>query len=103
VAIVVEGNVRDAHCIIQNKYPVWCKGVTPIGVGHAPSWSTDEESRQLMERINRSVLVCDDSGVVMVEDFDGLIEKLDTISRREEDWHRWLNEGRDTFDFVCLK
>jgi 4-hydroxy-4-methyl-2-oxoglutarate aldolase len=104
-AVVVDGNVRDAHCIIKNKYPVWSKGVSPIGVGHDPvrlEGNDKEELNKLVERINRSVLVCDDSGVVMVEDFDGILERLNAIHQREIDWHRQLDEGVDTFDFVCL-
>jgi regulator of RNase E activity RraA len=105
-AVVVDGNVRDAHCIIKNEYPVWSKGVSPIGVGHDPAWlegHEKEEMDKLAERINRSILVCDDSGVVMVEDFDGILDRLEAIHQREIDWHRWLDEGIDTFDFVCLK
>jgi len=102
--VVVDGNVRDAHCLIEKKYPVWCRGFSPIGVGHDYA-DVDGEDRSHMERtmdrINKSVLVCDDSGVVIVEEFSNVLSRITAIQQREVDWHRWLEEGQDTFDFVC--
>ncbi|MBQ8261308.1 MAG: hypothetical protein IJZ00_03380 [Lachnospiraceae bacterium] len=30
-AIICTGKMRDAHCLIKENYPIWCKGVSPIG------------------------------------------------------------------------
>ena len=30
-AIITTGKMRDAHKLIKENYPIWCKGVTPIG------------------------------------------------------------------------
>ena len=65
-AIVVEGKMRDAHSLIKEKYPLWCKGVTPIGCfNNKPQ--TDVDLNYISERkeyFDGSIVVCDDSGVL---------------------------------------
>lgn len=103
VGVVVDGFVRDAHELVKN-YPVWAKGVTPIGVGHEetkPDEATLFEISRLTARVNQSALVCDDSGVVIVENFTETMKQLEAIRHREVAWHSYLDDGLDTFDFVC--
>ena len=36
-AIVVSGKLRDAHSLIKEKYPIWCKDIRPIGCVNRPN------------------------------------------------------------------
>lgn len=108
-AIVTNGRMRDAHRLIKEDYPIWCKGFSPIGCfntknshGFEPEIINDR-----MEKIDGSVMVCDDSGVVIIpknlltEEF---YRKLEAIEEQEDIWFDCIDRRKwDTFDTVCLK
>lgn len=108
-AIVTNGKMRDAHKLIKEKYPVWCVGVTPVG-----TFNKETENSDYTELINRNkeyyegtILVCDDSGVVLIpkeeinEDF---YHKLEKIEEQEDIWFDCLDRKKwSTFDIVCKK
>jgi regulator of RNase E activity RraA len=109
-AIVLLGNARDANDLIKNNYPVWCKGFNPVGC-----FNTDEPLTPEIEQAaaknrayyDKSVAVCDDSGVVIIpgdqltEEF---LQKLHDIEYLEDIWFSCIDHYKwDTYDTVCLK
>ncbi|MBQ9417293.1 MAG: hypothetical protein IJU19_01800 [Bacteroidales bacterium] len=111
-AIVVNGMLRDAHRLVKERYPIWCTGVTPIGCFNHPSGESDAhllegDIEQLREKYDHSIMVCDDSGVVMIprEKIDEtLIRKLHFIETQEDVWYYCMDTLKmSTFEIVCQK
>ena len=108
-AIVVSGMLRDAHRLIKEKYPIWLTGVSPIGcVNYSNGPDLDEETlAALKERYEGSIMVCDDSGVVMIPKDkidDKLSSKLKFIELQEDIWFYCVDTLKmSTFDTVCRK
>lgn len=109
VAIVANGKMRDAQALIKEKYPVWCTGVSPVGCFNKPIDTETynhiiEEHRAFYEG---AILVCDDSGVVLIpkEQLDErFYEKLEAIEEQEDIWFECIDRFKmNTFDTVCLK
>lgn len=108
-AIVVNGKLRDAHTLIKENYPIWLEDISPIGcVNHqnGPDLSI-EEYDSLRSKYDGSLMVCDDSGVVMIpkESIDDkLVTKLDFIEFQEDIWFYCVDTLKmSTFDTVCKK
>lgn len=109
VAIVSNANLRDGNDLIKQNYPVWCKGVTPIGCFNKKI-ETPLDSKiynEHKEKYDGAIAVCDDSGVVIIpkelhtEEF---LSKLDFIEEQEDIWFDCLDRKKwDTYDIVCLK
>lgn len=108
-AIVTNGKMRDAHSLIKENYPIWCKGVSPVGCFNTKN--TEEFPKDIFAERKRtvdgSIFVCDDSGVVMIpknllnEEF---YEKLVAIEEQEDIWFECIDRRKwNTFDTVCLK
>lgn len=108
-AVVTNGNIRDAHTLVKENYPIWCNGANPVGCfNHKPINPINVNI--LEERKNYfkdSILVCDDSGVViitkdyMTEDF---FKKLEWIEEQEDIWFDCIDRKKwNTFETVCLK
>lgn len=109
IAIVTNGKMRDAHKLIKEKYPIWCSGVTPVGTFNRETDTSGfasiiSKNRELYEN---SVLVCDDSGVVIIpgdkitEEF---LEKIEKIEEQEDIWFECLDRRKwNTYDIVCKK
>lgn len=109
-AIVSLQKMRDANDLIKNRYPVWCKGFTPVGCFNNEVQETDE-IRQIAQKrklfYDGALAVCDDTGVVVVpkeklnEEFLG---KLEAIEQQEDIWFNCIDFKKwDTFDTVCKK
>ena len=108
-AIVTNARMRDAHRLIKEKYPIWCTGFSPIGCFNTKS-SEALDSVLIKQRrriMKGAVLVCDDTGVVLIpktmmtEDF---YKKLEAIEAQEDIWFDCVDRLKwDTFDTVCLK
>ena len=108
-AVISNAKLRDGSGLIKHNYPVWCKGITPIGCFNVKiDEPLDPEIyRTHKEMYDGNIAVCDDSGVVIIpkelhnEEFLG---KLDFIAEQEDIWFECL-DGRnwDTYDIVCLK
>lgn len=108
-AIVTNAKMRDAHKLIKEKYPIWCTGFSPIGCFNIKNETKFDEEiiRQRKKDIDGSVIVCDDSGVVLIpkeqltEEF---FSKLEFIEEQEDIWFDCIDRRKwDTFDTVCLK
>lgn len=108
-AIVVNGKLRDAHTLIKENYPIWCEDVTPIGcVNNVNGPEIDPELlKELENKYNGSIMVCDDCGVVMIPKDkidDKLITKLKFIEFQEDIWFYCIDTLKmSTYETVCLK
>ncbi len=108
-AIVVDGYMRDAAALKRENYPVWCKGVTPIGCfNKQPETPYAEEIvSEYREKYDGAIAVCDDCGVVVIENNQinhELLERLKQIEAQEDIWFERLDKYKEnTFDIVCLK
>lgn len=108
-AVVVCGKMRDAHRLTKEGWPIWCHGFTPIGCFNRPpehpadpTWVA--ERRRLYDG---AVVVCDDTGVVVIElrhQTRKFLGKLAAIEAQEDVWYECIDRRKwDTFDTVCLK
>lgn len=108
-AIVTTGKMRDAHKLVKDRYPIWCKGVSPIGCFNTKN--EEPFSKDILEdrrkKYDGAIAVCDDSGVVIIppesvtEEF---YKKLEFIEEQEDVWFECIDKRKwDTFDTVCLK
>lgn len=108
-AIVTNAKMRDAHKLIKEKYPIWCAGFSPVGCFNSkPSYPFDEDIiKDRMDKIDGSIMVCDDSGVVIIpkeEHTEEFFNKLVAIEEQEDIWFDCIDRFKwDTFDTVCLK
>lgn len=108
-AIVTNAKMRDAHRLLKERYSIWCSGFSPIGCFNTKNDDAFDQQiiRDRMEKVNGAVMVCDDSGVVLIpkssldEEF---LEKLEAIEEQEDIWFDCIDRRKwDTFDTVCLK
>lgn len=108
-AIVVTGKLRDAHTLIKEQYPIWLEDVSPIGCVNRQNGEdlSVEEYEQLKTQYEGSIMVCDDSGVVMIPKekiSEQLLAKLNFIEFQEDIWFYCLDTLKmSTFDIVCKK
>ena len=108
-AIVINGKLRGAHTLIKEGYPIWCTEVTPIGCVNYQNGDdlTSEQITELKAKYEGSIMVCDDSGVVMIpkEKIDQqLLSKLEFIEFQEDIWFYCLDTLKmSTYDIVCQK
>lgn len=108
-AIIVLGNVRDAHQLIKERYPIWAQGVTPIGCFNkevsSPFDSTIKTERK--ETYDGTIAVCDDSGVVIIPKHyhtQNFLDQLIHMENQEDIWFDCIDRRKwNTFDTVCLK
>lgn len=109
-AIVALGKMRDANDLIKNKYPVWCKGFSPVGC-----FNIEVEENETIKTITNkekelydgAIAVCDDTGVVIIpkENInESFYEKIVNMEKQEDVWFDCVDRKKwDTFDTVCLK
>lgn len=108
-AIVVNGKLRDAHTLIKEKYPIWLEDVSPIGCVNQINGPEMDSSllAEIKEKYDGSIMVCDDSGVVMIPKDkinEKLIAKLQFIEFQEDIWFYCVDTLKmSTYDTVCLK
>ena len=108
-AIVVTGKLRDAHTLIKEQYPIWLEDVSPIGCVNKQNGNdlSAEEYERLLKHYEGSIMVCDDSGVVMIPKekiTEQLLTKLEFIEFQEDIWFYCLDTLKmSTFDIVCKK
>lgn len=108
VALVIEGNLRDAPRLIKENYPIWCRGFSPVGCFNKQTQPLDEKAKEKFDKLyNGAIAVCDDSGAVFIpadqinEEF---YQKLEAIEAQEDIWADCINRRKwDTYDTICLK
>ncbi len=108
IAVVTNGLMRDAHRLVKERYPIWTCGVTPIGCVNAkPDTPVPDEVPGLCEKFHGSIMVCDDSGVVLIEKSDineKLFDRLRFIELQEDIWYYCMDSLKmSTFDIICAK
>lgn len=108
-AVVCTGKMRDAHCLRKENYPVWCKGVSPVGCLNEPVDQSRftamiEERRRMFQG---AVAVCDDSGVVVIPKeqlTEGFYQKLRDIELQEDIWYDCIDRRKwSTYRTICMK
>lgn len=108
-AIVTNSKMRDAHRLIKERYPIWCNGFSPVGCFNTKNNEPFDKNiiADRMKNINESVMVCDDSGVVVITKKnlnEGFLTSLQAIEEQEDIWFDCIDRRKwDTFDTVCLK
>lgn len=108
-AIVVNGYMRDTHRLHKENYPIWCRGVTPIGCFNKKN-ETQLDSEIISswkKKYDGGILVCDDGGAVVIPPSmvnEAFLEKLGFIELQEDIWDYCIDTKKwSTFDTVCLK
>ena len=108
-ALVIQGNMRDAAALIKENWPIWCKGLNPVGCfNRQPSKPLDENLfKECYEKYDGAIAVCDDCGVVVIpkekitEDF---LRALEHMEYQEDIWFDRLDHYKEnTFEIVCQK
>lgn len=109
-AMVVNGLMRDNHTLVKERYPVWCKGVTPLGCYNKDVGCRDEVKKYyntIKPLYEGGILVCDDTGCTLIspenitEDF---YKKLEFIEIQEDVWFYCIDTLKwSTYDTVCMK
>ena len=108
-AIVIKGKLRDAHTLIKEKYPIWLQDISPIGCVNRPNGPEIDPIllQEIKDKYDGSIMVCDDSGVVMIPKDkidDRLLTKLEFIEFQEDIWFYCVDTLKmSTFDTVCEK
>jgi len=109
IAVVVNGYVRDVPALIREDYPIWYGGRSPIGCFNvkndvAPPTDLLES---LQQRFEGGILVCDDSGVVLIEPHqitEDLKDQLAFIELQEDVWYFCMDSMKmSTYEIVCEK
>ena len=108
-AIVTNTKMRDAHRLIKEQYPIWCTGFSPVVCFNMKNSQPFDQAiiKDRMENVNGSIMVCDDSGVVIIpkeQITEDMLQKLIAIEEQEDIWFDCIDRRKwDTFDTVCLK
>lgn len=108
-AIVITGKLRDAHTLIKENYPIWLQDVSPIGCVNRINGPEINPVflGELKEKYDGSIMVCDDSGVVMIPKDkidEKLLNRLEFIEFQEDVWFYCVDTLKmSTFDTVCKK
>ena len=108
--VVVNGLLRDAHRLRKEDYPIWCKGVTPLGCFNSKV-AVDGELTEYMkaqkEMLDGSIIVADDSGCTIIEErrqTPELLDRLDYIELQEDIWYFCIDTLKmSTFETICQK
>lgn len=108
-AIVCTGKMRDAHILLKENYPIWCKGVSPVGCFNSQvdkaAYQKQIEKKEMFYQ--GSIAVCDDSGVVIIQkEFitEEFYEKLIAIEEQEDIWYDCIDRRKwSTYKTICLK
>jgi regulator of RNase E activity RraA len=105
-ALVVDGFVRDGARLRREHYPIWARGVTPLGCFNTPAdaFPLDKETARRSE-FDRGVAVCDDGGVVVIPPNRinaDMLSRLHQIEDQEDVWYYCLDTLKwDTKKIVC--
>ena len=107
-ALVVDGKVRDIASIKRSKFKVWCKGTSPIGCFNVEKDKYPQAKRDyLTAKYSGAIAVCDDGGVVIIENEhinEDVLQKLIRIEMQEDIWFFCLDTLKwDTKKIVCDK
>lgn len=101
------GNLRDMHTLVKEQYPIWCYGATPIGCWKTDTGIDEEYYQKRKAEFEGSIMVADDSGVIVVKKeqlTEEFLEGLKFIEEQEDIWFDCIDRLKySTFETVCLK
>lgn len=111
IGIIVDGNMRDANNLIKENWPIWSKGVNPMGCFNTKVNIEDESVKNFInehkELYDGAIAVCDDCGVVIItkeHHTEEFFNKLEFIEEQEDIWFDCIDRFKmSTFETVCLK
>lgn len=107
-ALVVDGPIRDVAALRRENFPVWSRGVNPVGcfnkvVDPFPA----ELEQEIRDKVEGGVAVCDDGGVVIIPKSkinEQMLGRLNRIEMQEDIWFFCLDTLKwDTKKIVCDK
>ena len=108
--IVVNGLMRDIHAISRLGYPVWSKGITPLGCYNRkvePSEEILKAANENRKEIEGGIIVADDSGVTLIKKElinQKTLDRLHFIELQEDIWFYCLDTLKwSTYKTICLK
>lgn len=108
--LVINGLMRDIPDLKHYNFPIWCKGVSPLGCYNKniePSKDIIEASERNRQLFQGGIMVCDDSGCTLIQKElinEELYTKLEMIELQEDIWSYCINTLKwSTYDTVCLK
>lgn len=109
-AIVTNGVLRDAPKLIKENWPIWCNGFNPEGYINEQIKKTNKQIEEIKKKqsfYNDAIIVCDDTGVVVIpKSFhnENFLEKIKHIEEQEDIWFDCIDRKKySTFETVCLK
>lgn len=108
-ALVTNAKMRDANNLIKEKYAVWCNGFSPVGCFNTKNEEPFDKEiiKDRITNVDGSIMVCDDSGVVIIpknHHTETFYHKLEAIEEQEDIWFDCIDRRKwDTFDTVCMK
>ena len=105
--MVVSGNLRDVHTLVKEQYPIWCWGKTPIGCVNQDTGIDKEYYEKRKEEFDGSIMIADDSGVVVVKKHqltEEFLQGLKHIEEQEDIWFDCIDRLKySTFETVCMR
>lgn len=108
-AVIVRGKVRDAARLIQENWPIWCSGCSPIGCFKEKPVEdiSDLLKTEYRAKYDGGIAICDDCGVVVIPKGKADINLLNTlyyVENQERIWFDRLDHYREnTYEIVCQK
>lgn len=106
--LVVDGMIRDIGAIKREGFNVWSNGVSPIGCFNVEAEAFPENLKlELLRKYEGAIAVCDDGGVVIIENdltSETMLTRLERIEMQEDIWFFCLDTLKwDTKKIVCDK
>ena len=108
--IVVNGLMRDIHAISRLGFPVWSKGITPLGCYNKkvePSEEIVKAANENRKELEGGIIVADDSGVTIIKKElinQKTLDRLHFIELQEDIWFYCLDTLKwSTYKTICLK
>jgi regulator of RNase E activity RraA len=108
--LVVNGRLRDIPHLKKYGFPIFFTGVSPLGVYNRETQLSDEQMTFVNKRkvlFEGSIIVCDDSGVTVVDksyDKDELLRRMIMIEAQEDIWSYCINVLKwSTYKTICKK
>ncbi len=109
-AVVVDGMMRDAHRLRKENYPIWCRGLTPIGATNRQvdlSGDIAVMAKTRHEQLDGGIMVCDDSGCVIIERekiSKETLKRLEFIELQEDIWYYCVDTLKwSLYETICEK
>jgi len=108
--VVVNGLLRDVHTLKKENYPIWCKGITPLGCYNKKvtlPHDIEESAETEREYLEGSIMICDDSGVTVISKDrinEDTLSRLEFIELQEDIWFYCLDTLKwSTYKTICEK